>query len=64
MKRLRAGDGRYMRQECPECGADLQEEYCPITTANHLICTGLIDPENENADLEACMYSAWNGSHE
>lgn len=58
MKQLRNEKGQFMKQECPDCGANLQEEY------GELICTNLVcDPNNVLATLFACDYTTLNGVH-
>lgn len=43
--------GKFVEKICPECGADLQIE------GDDWICTGLVDPKNNNTELQACTFS-------
>ena len=62
MLQLRSKLGQYMKQKCPECGSELQEEK-DCFGYPQLLCTGLIDPENNNVELQPCLYRTINGIH-
>lgn len=58
--RLRDSRGQFIKKECPECGDQLVME-CHADGAITWRCDGLIDPEDENKELQACKYETWSG---
>ena len=45
---------KYNRNPCPECGDRLVLEF--ESSRKIWSCTGLIDPDNDQAELQPCMY--------
>lgn len=55
--------GRKVSRLCPnlDCDGTLQPEIDPLTNKTRWCCDGLVDPNDTNKELEACMFSHVDG---
>lgn len=47
---------KRIKKGCPECGGDLELETSIAFNSKIWHCTGLVDPENSQAELKPCDY--------